>query len=486
MDTTGEDPRALPGETSTINRAPIVAVLIVGAFVAVLNETLLHIAFPDVMREYSIPITVVQWLASVYMLVVGTLVPVTALLQQWFTTRQLFMSATTLFFVGSVICGFSPSFAVLLTGRAVQALGTGLLLPVLMNTMLLIYPPERRGGAMGMFGLVVMCAPAIGPTLSGLIIDALSWRWLFHLIAVPALCTVGLAACLLKNVSDITKPKVDVVSIVLSFLGFGGVVYGLSQAARGVPSESIVVWPLAVGGVALGLFIWRQLAGPAPILELRAFRYPVFRVVMAMLFLLMMVMFAVGVLLSQFLLNVLAMSATTVGLSGLLPGIAYAVMSLVSGKLFDRFGARFLVAPGIVLALLSLWAFTRLNTHTTVAYVIAVNTLLFISIPLAVTPAQTTGLNALPRHLYPHGAAITNTLMQIAGAVGIPIFVGIVARANQAFLHSMPAAPPLTEQLSGFAYGIRSAFRFSIVIGLAALVLSLFLLRTRPGEQSHS
>lgn len=304
MDTASKEPKQ-PTVITEINRKPIVASLIIGAFVAVLNETMLQIAFPDLMRDFYIPLTTVQWLSTVYMLVVGILVPITALLQQWFTTRQMFLSATIFFLIGKIICSTAPSFSILLAGRVVQALGTGLMLPVLMNTMMLIFPPERRGSAMGIIGLVVMFAPAIAPTLSGLIIDTLSWRWLFYLVIPIAVFSVLFTATYLINVSVVTKPKVDYLSILLSCIGFGGSVYGLSIATASSYSVTAVLGSLIVGVIALVLFVWRQLSIKSPILELRTFRFPMFSVAMVLILLLMMVMFAVGLLLSQFMLSVL-------------------------------------------------------------------------------------------------------------------------------------------------------------------------------------
>jgi len=461
-----------------MQRSRIVAALIIGAFIAVLNETMIQVAFPDLMEDFSAPLMTVQWLATVYMLVVGTLVPVTALLQQWFTTRQMFLSATIFFLVGTIVCGAAPVFSVLLIGRAVQALGTGLMLPVMMNTMMNIFPPERRGGAMGMIGLVVMFAPAIGPTVAGLIIDWLSWRWMFYLIMPVAAFSVLFAAAALRNVSDITKPKVDYLSIVLSCIGFGGLVYGLSAAATNL--STLTLGSLVVGGIALALFVLRQLSIAAPILELRTFRHPMFSVAMVLVLLLMMVMFSAGLLLAQFMLIVLGMTAFEVGLCGLLPGIVYAAMSLVSGKLFDRHGVKVLTIPGFVLVLLSLWSFTWLDTGTTAVYIVAMNVLLSIGIPLVITPVQTAGLNALPRRLFPHGAAIVNTLMQIAGAIGIVTFTGIVSNVSSDFAASSGDA--LSDQLEGFAAGIQSAFWWALAVGAAALVVGLFMKRAEPPE----
>jgi DHA2 family lincomycin resistance protein-like MFS transporter len=352
------------------------------------------------------------------------------------------------------------------------------MLPVMMNTMMDIFPPERRGSAMGMIGLVVMFAPAIGPTIAGLIIDWLSWRWMFYLLIPIAAFSVLFAAANLRNVSDITKPKVDHLSIMLSCVGFGGLVYGLSAAASKFSSETL--GSLIVGGIALVLFVRRQLSIAAPILELRTFRYPVFSIAMVLVLLLMMVMFAAGLLLSQFMLIVLGMTAFEVGLCGLLPGIVYAAMSLISGKLFDRYGVKVLIVPGFMLILLSLWAFTWLDKDTTAVYIITMNVSLYTGVTLVLTPVQTAGLNALPRRLFPHGAAIVNTLMQIAGAIGIVTFTGIVSKVNIDYLGSLDNTPSLSDQLNGFNAGIQSAFWWAFMIGAAALVVSMFIKRAEP------
>ncbi len=233
MNTEMAESGASSADVSGIRRGPIVAALIIGAFVSILNETLLNIAYPELMKEFSVAALTIQWLSTGYMLVIGILVPVTALLQQWFTTRQLFLSAMIIFLTGTVVCAAAPWFGILFIGRIVQALGTGLMLPVLMTTILVIYPPEKRGGAMGLIGLVIMFAPAIGPTLSGLIVDSLSWRWLFYLVIPLTVFSIVFAGCFLKNVTVLTKPKIDLVSILLSSIGFGGIVYGFSKAGEG-------------------------------------------------------------------------------------------------------------------------------------------------------------------------------------------------------------------------------------------------------------
>ncbi|MBU5442477.1 MDR family MFS transporter [Paenibacillus sp. MSJ-34] len=471
--------------SENIKRGPIMFALIVGTFVAALNETLMGNALPELMKSFGVSAATVQWLATAYMLVVGVLVPVTAVLQQWFTTRQMFLSAMSMFFVGTVISAVAPEFGMLLAGRIIQAIGTGMLLPLTINTIMAIYPPEKRGGAMGMFGLVVMFAPAIGPTVSGLIVDGLSWRWLFYLVMPLALLSIIVGAAVLKNVSDVTKPRVDLLSIGLSTIGFGGIVYGFSKAGEQGWSEPLVIWTIAAGGIALALFVWRQLLLTEPVMDLRAFRYPTFALVAALLFVLLMTFFSSAIMLPMFMQGVLMITAFKSGLILLPGGVANGLMAPISGKLFDKFGPRVLVIPGLVIVVVSLWLFTRFDEATTTGFLVAVHIALMIGIALVMMPAQTAGLNQLPRHLHPHGTAILNTLQQVSGAIGTALYISIMSGGQKQYLSgsSVPQSP--AELAKALAVGINNAFWVGVFIALAALVLGLFLRAKSPEPENE-
>ncbi|WP_439116439.1 DHA2 family efflux MFS transporter permease subunit [Paenibacillus antri] len=466
-------------DVTNIKRGPIVAALIIGAFVSILNETLLNIAFPSLMEDFGIAEATVQWLATAYMLVVGILVPVTALLQQWFTTRQMFIGAMLLFLVGTILCSVAPSFGVLLAGRVIQALGTGLMLPVLMNTILAIFPPENRGGAMGMIGLVIMTAPVIGPTLSGLIVDSLNWRWLFYLVIPLAVFSIAFAWLYLKNVTELTRPKVDLVSIALSSVGFGGIVYGFSKAGEGSWSDPEVVWCIAVGALAVLLFTLRQLRMEEPMLDLRSFRYPMFSLVTVMMLVIMMSMFSLMIMLPLFLQNALGMTALAAGLVMMPGGVINGLMAPIAGKLFDKFGPRPLVVPGLILMCVAIFFFTQIEATWTGGYIIFLHVIMMIGISLVMMPAQTTALNQLPRLLYPHGTAIMNTLQQIAGAVGMALFISIMSNGAKDYAMGTGDMNPISAMIAG----LNDAFFVGFLLAVGALVLSFFVKRSNaPAE----
>lgn len=472
-------------DLSKIKRGPIVVALIIGAFVSILNETLLNIAFPNLMDYFGIGETTVQWLATAYMLVVGILVPITALLQQWFTTRQMFLGAMILFLLGTVICAISPIFGLLLVGRVIQALGTGLMLPVLMNTILIIFPPEKRGGAMGLIGLVMMSAPAIGPTISGLIVDSLGWRWLFYLVIPLAMISIIYAAIYLKNVSELTKPKVDVYSILLSSIGFGGIVYGFSSAGEGAWSDPKVLWCLVVGGISLILFVVRQLKMKDPMLDLRAFRYPMFALVTVLMLVLMMAMFSTMIMLPLFLQNVMMLTALGAGLVMMPGSILNGIMAPISGLLFDKFGPRVLVIPGLIIMGASIWLFSGIQAEWSSGYVVFLHILMMIGISLVMMPAQTTGLNQLPRSLYAHGTAIMTTLQQVAGAIGVALFVSIMSSGMRDYMATSPDPESPAEGVAAMVSGLHSAFVVGGILSILALFIGLFIRRTKAPEEEE-
>nr|WP_213583540.1 MDR family MFS transporter [Paenibacillus sp. J2TS4] len=480
MNTAASSASSEVNELQQIKKLPILISLIIGAFFSILNETLLNIALPQLEISLDVSASTLQWLATGYMLVVGVLIPVSALLVQWFTTRQMFLGAMILFTVGTLICGIAPGFEVLLIGRLLQAGGAGLMLPVLMNTILVLYPPEKRGAAMGSIGLVIMFAPAIGPTLSGLILQVAEWRWLFFLVLPFAFLSIIVSYIFLKNVTPVTKPKVDVLSILLSTLGFGGIVFGFSNAGKSelTWSSPQVYLPLIIGGISLLLFVIRQINSKEPMLDLRVFKFPMFTLTTVLLIIAMMTMFSTMLLLPFLMQGVFAMTTFAAGLVLLPGGLLNGFISPITGRLFDKFGPRALVIPGTCLLLIIMWLFTRISIDTTSTTLIVLHVLLMIAIAMIMMPAQTNGLNQLPRRMYPHGTAVLNTLQQISGAIGVALFISIMASGQQAFLGRLTAEPTPVQMAESLLSGIHNSFVVGLGFAILALLLSLFIKKT--------
>lgn len=470
-----------------LNRGLILFVMASGAFVAILNETLLNVALPPIMRELNIGATTAQWLTTAYMLTNGVLIPVTAFLIQRFTTRTLFLTAMVLFSIGTLIAAVAPDFAVLLVGRVVQASGAAIMLPLLMTTILTIYSVHERGAAMGIMGLVITFAPAIGPTLSGWLVEHHSWRILFFVVLPVALIDLLFAAVYLRNVTETRASKINVSAVILSTLGFGGVLYGFSEAGNVGWSSDRVYIALAVGLIALACFAVQQLRAKTPMLEMRVFRYSMFSLTTAINVMITMAMFSSMMLFPLYLQNAHGFSSFKSGLLVLPGAVVMGVMSPITGKLFDKIGARPLAVVGSILTLGSMYHFSRLTIDTQYATLIISFAVMMLGMSLLMMPVMTAGLNQLPTRLHAHGTAMGNTLQQVAGAIGTALLVTVMTQRAKGAYETLIASKtnPVTtaaamEHASKLAsvHGIDSAFLVSCMFAAIALVASLFVRRT--------
>ncbi len=464
---------------SKVNANVILITFLIGSFFAILNETLLNIALTKLMDVFQVDATTVQWLVTGFMMVMGILMPVSATFIQWFTTRQMFIGVMTVFLFGSVIAACAVNFPMLLIGRMIQGVGTGLLMPVIMNALLLIYPPEVRGKIMGIFGFVIMFAPAIGPTLSGVIVDLLGWRWLFISVIPFTIFSILFAWKYLQNVGELTRPKVDVLSVILSTVGIGGIVYGVSGSGEGASNaySPLMITIIIISLLSMALFVWRQLKLKEPLLDVRVFRYKNFAAGITLFVIVIIAMFATEIILPMYLQGPVGYSAKVAGLL-LLPGALLNGMTApVMGTLFDKYGPRKLIIPGMIMLVGSILFFININPSIPLWMFVLIYIILMLAISAIMMPAETNGLNELPQRLYPHGTAIVSTLQPVAGALGVSIFVGIMTFGRESYIKEQTG--PITQQVMNEAMtvGIHYAYWFALVISLIALVISFFIKR---------
>lgn len=456
---------------------PLVALLVGSAFVVILNETIMGVALPELMKEFGVAATSAQWLTTAFLLTMAVVIPITGWLLRRFTLRQVFLAAMISFTVGTALAGAAPTFAVLVAARVVQAVGTALMMPLLMTTILTIVEPERRGRMMGTISIVISVAPAVGPTISGIILDQLDWRWMFWLVLPIALLSLGLGAAWVRNVTEPVRAPLDVLSVPLSALAFGGFVYGLSSIGESAAGHAPVApWiPLVIGAVALAAFVGRQLAlGDRALLDLRTFASRTFSVAVVLVAVSMMALFGTLILLPIYLQSVLGLSTLDAGLVLLPGGLAMGLLAPVVGRLFDRVGPRPLVAPGAAAASIALWLMTTFDSGTGRGDVIAAHVLLSIGLAFMFTPLMTSALGSLPPHLYSHGSAVVSTLQQVAGAAGTALFVTVMTRGQVA------GAEDGLSVVEATADGIHTAFLYGGAISAAAVLIALAVRRPKP------
>ena len=455
----------------------VIGILLVATFVVILNETIMNVALPRLMADLSVTARTGQWLSTAFMLTLAVVIPTTGFLLQRLTTRTVFALAMGLFSLGTLLAAISPAFWMLLPARIVQASGTAMMLPLLMTTILSLVPMRRRGVVMGNVSIAISVAPAIGPTVSGLVLHFLPWRFMFVLVLPIALAVLVVGVRRLIDVGERATHRLDVVSVALSVPAFGGVVYGLSQLGTDAPQRVSPVVFVGAGLVALLLFGWRQqwLRGHGePLLDLGAFRYPMFSLGVALLCLAMLGLFGVVILLPIYLQQIHGIGALQTGLILLPGGLVMALLGRPVGRLFDRYGPRGLTVLGAAVLALTMWGFSHVTAGTAVWALIGLHVVMSVALACLFTPAFTSALNPLPPHLYSHGSAILTTLQQVAGAAGTALLVAVYAGRTAALVR---AASPATTAMTG---GIQAAFGIGTFFALAALGCAAFMRRRAP------
>lgn len=472
-------------EDPNVKTLPIMMALIIGAFFAILNETLLNIALTTLMDQFDITLPTVQWVATGFMLMMGIVIPVSPLFMQWFTTRQLFIGTMTVFTIGTIIAALAPTFSILLIGRLIQAAGTGLLMPIIFNVFLLIYPPHKRGKIMGIVGLVIMFAPAIGPTLSGVIVDYLGWRFLFITVIPFALFSILFASKYLINVSEVTKPKIDWLSIIFSTIGFGTIIYGFSsvgESEAGFLTPEVLI-TISIGLVGIVLFAVRQFKLEEPLMDLRVFKLPMFTHAVVMFVIIVMTMFSSELILPVFMQGPMALAPAVAGML-LLPGsILNGVMSPFMGALFDKVGPRVMMIPATIVLTGTMFMFSRLTAETPPWVIVVGFILIMLSVSATMMPAETNGMNQLPKRLYPHGTAVMSTLQPLSGAIGVSVFISILNARQASYLETVanPEAPEAISQ--AMVVAVEQVYFIIFFFTLVATILSFIVYRAQPMEE---
>jgi MFS transporter, DHA2 family, lincomycin resistance protein len=453
---------------------PVIALLVAAAFVVILNETIMGVALPRLMADLEITAATAQWLTTGFLLTMAIVIPLTGYLLARFPLRNVFLSAMSLFALGTLVAALAPGFGMLLTGRVIQASGTAIMMPLLMTTVLNIVPATHRGRMMGVISIVIAVAPAVGPTVSGLILSVLDWRWMFWLVLPIALLSLALGALWVRNVTETREAHFDVLSVVLSALGFGGLIFGLSSIGESASGHAPVpVWiPLVSGAVSLAGFVARQLflqRTDAALLDLRVFRSRAFSLAIALVVVVMSALFGSLILLPIYLQQVLGMDVLAVGLLLLPGGILMGVIAPIVGSLFDRFGPTPLVVPGMIVAALALWGMTTFDAATTTGWIIAIHVTLNLGLGFVFTPLLTSALGSLPQALYSHGSATVGTMQQVAGAAGTALFVTLMSVGAAA------AAADGADAVAATASGTHTAFLVGAIVASAAVVLACFV-----------
>ena len=449
----------------------MVGVLLTGTLLAVLNLTMLSPALPAIMSDLGVDATTAQWLTSVYALVEAVVIPLSAYLVGRFTTRQLFITALSVFTAGSLAAAVAPNFWVLLLGRIMQAACTGAVMPMVFTVILLVFPREKRGTAMGVIGLIIGFAPAVGPSLSGLLVDSVGWRALFAIVTALGVVVVVLAACLLRNYGNFARTSFDKLSVALSTVGLVCLLYGLSTFAS-TTNMALTLGLIAVGIVLVAFYVRRQLKLPEPMLNVRILKTRPYATAACVVIIVQAALLGTEVITPLYIQGTLGFTATMSGLAMLPGAVIGAFTGLVSGRLFDRFGVRKVAVPGVLVAVLGASGLARLGIDANFITVVLTYTTLVIGLQFTMTPLNTWGVNSLDNRVIQHAQGLSNTMNQVAGSFGTAVLVSVSALAPLV----APDAPAAEQAYLGEHMAYCTTFGLMCV---AALVI-IFLVRNRP------
>ncbi len=470
----GKTPLLADAQTRTRNMR-VLWLLIVSTFVVILNETTMAVALRPIMLDLGVDERAGQWLTTAFLLTMAIVIPITGFLLQRFHTKPLYIAAMTFFSIGTLIAALAPGFEILLLARVVQASGTAIMMPLLMTTIMTLVPPHERGKMMGSVSIVISVAPAIGPTISGLLLSTVGWRGIFWTMLPIALAMLVYGMRRVQNVSEPRKLPLDGLSVVLSAIGFGGLIYGLSQIGApqtdGVGSALMLV-ALGAGVLALAVLVWRQLVlqrNDNALLDLRTFAAPQFTISLALMLVMMASLFGTLIVLPLYLLGSLGMEPLIVGLLLLPGGLLMGLLAPFVGRVFDRFGPTPLLVPGTIIVSAALWSLTLITASTSPLQVLASHVALSLGLALIFTPLFTTSLGAVAPHLYSHASAMLGTLQQIAGATGTALFITIMASRSAALTASG------ASDAAANAGGAQAAFTAGAILSLVAIVGSFFV-----------
>jgi len=481
----GELHAGSPFDTDNAARnSMVINLLLASTFVVILNETVMGVATPRLMVDFGISAGAAQWLTSAFLLTMAVVIPLSGFLMQRFHTRHLYLAAMSLFLVGTLVAALAPGFEILLLARIIQAGGTAVMVPLLMTTAMTLEPPATRGRRMGSITVVIAVAPAIGPTIAGLILSQFSWRFLFFVMLPLALAALIFGALWMKNVTEPVATPVDVFSVVLSALAFGGIVFGLSHIGESGGSVGAgVIVPLVVGVVALAVFILRQVKlqrkGSA-LLDLRTFKTPVFTLSIIALGISAMVLFGSLILLPIYMQSVLGMTVLQSGLLLLPGGLAMGLSAPFIGRAYDRFGPKPLAIPGTALITLAIATLSLLAVQTPWWVLLLAHVTLNIGLSMTFTPLFSTAMSELPTHLYSHGSAAVSTIQQVAGAIGTAVFVSTLSAVSSTQIEAG------TPALEAMVAGMHTAFVIAAAISVAGIIIVSFVRRPAVTAEANN
>jgi EmrB/QacA subfamily drug resistance transporter len=452
----------------------IASVVVLGSIMSILDTTIVNVALETLGRDLHATLSDIQWVLTGYMLSLGAVIPITGWAARRFGARNVYILSLAVFTASSVLCGLAGSTNELILFRVLQGVGGGMILPVGQMMMANAAGPQRMGRIMGITAIPVMLAPIIGPTLGGLIVDNLSWRWIFFVnLPIGAIALVS-AYRILPRDRHGGKERLDLVGLVLLALGVPLVTYGLAEiGATGQFSSPRVVIPIVAGVVLITLFVLHALRVPRPLLDLKLYRRPTFASASVAMFCLAAALFGGMILIPLYWQQIRGESAFSTGLLMAPMGIGMVLVLPLVGRLVDRVGGGLIALIGVIVTTLATIPFGFIGAHTPIAWLLGTTVLRGMGVGLAFMPAMTAAFASLQRSELPDATPQMNVLQRIGGSIGTAVLAVVLQR-------SLAGSTSLEEAAGAFG----TAFWWSVGITAAAIIPCLVLVRAERRARS--
>lgn len=458
------------------NNLYFILVLLLGGFLSAMTETIMNNSLTTIMDELYVTETTAQWLSTGYIMVVGIMMPISVYFLKRFSLRQLFPTALANFLLGTIVGAIAPNFTILLLGRLIQAIAVGIIMPLVQNLMVLLFPPNKRGFAMGMSSVVIILGPAIGPTLSGWIVEHYSWRMLFQFLIPLTIIILIFSIIYTKNVTEQSAVDLDWWSVGESSIGLGLLLYGFSRIGTVANIDLISAIGLLIGIIFLIIFVKRQLKLKSPLLEMRVFKSPSFTKTTILSAITSIAMLGAELIIPLYIQNVRGESALISGLL-LFPGaLIMIIVSPISGTLYDRYGIRKLSITGFAILTLASIPMIWFDQSTSLWWIAFLYTVRMIGIGLVIMQLNTAGVNALPERYTLHGNTVAATIRQIVSSLGTSLLVTIAA------LFSTTAQSKEISKISALQIGYSWSFITIAVVSFICL-LATFTLKNKTSAE---
>jgi DHA2 family multidrug resistance protein len=467
-----------------------------GVWMIVLDSTVVNVAFPALRETFGAGVEQAQWVISVYVLALGIATPLAGFLADRFGIKAMYRLGLAIFILGSSFCGLAPNLWTLTVARAIQGFGGGITQPLSVAMLFMAFPPREQGHAFGMFGVVMVGAPALGPLLGGLLVDQALWRWIFFINIPFGLIGMVLATLWLRPHGSERAGPLNLFSVIAAVIGFGFVLYGASIAARHGWSSAEVLTTLGVGAVALALFAVVELRfSREPLLDLRLFENRVFLNANIVGYVAVLALFGAEFLMPVYLQSMRGLTALQSGLILLPIAVAAGTMNPIAGRLYDRIGPRVLVIAGSLVLLVNSWQLARLTESTPIETLLVLLAFRGIAISLIMQATFTTALGAVPHRSVPRASSLVNSTRFIAQALGVALLATVLSSALSADVRSLQqesdgtgtAAAICEPRMEGQVdlrihracdenlHGLRRAYTVTFFAAAIALVTGAFL-----------